>query len=55
MPIYVDDKKFERFSQAVAYVKQTKGYSDERARAYVGGIEKKQRARPRRRVRYKGK
>jgi len=39
------DKTYQHFDQAVAAVKRAHpDWSDERCRAYVGGIEKKQKA-----------
>lgn len=43
MPIYVDNKKFASFAEAIRYVMRKKGWGKEKASAYVAGIEKKQR------------
>jgi len=48
MPIKFDGRTFKHFRNAVRYVVRKKGWGEERARRYVGGIEKNQ-------VKYKGR
>lgn len=45
MPVKFGGKTFARFKDAVRYVQKKKGFSKERASAYVAGIEKRQRVR----------
>lgn len=45
MPIKFAGKTFMKFRHAVRFVMRSKGFSKERASAYVAGIEKKQKAR----------
>lgn len=45
MPIKFAGRTFPKFKNAVRYVMRSKGFSKERASAYVAGIEKKQKAR----------
>jgi hypothetical protein len=42
MPIKFDGKKFAKWKMAATYLMRKKGWSRERANAYVAGIENRQ-------------
>jgi hypothetical protein len=54
MPIKINDRTFMSFAQAVKYIMRTKGLTEERASAYVAGIEQVRKGKKKKRVRWQG-
>jgi hypothetical protein len=47
MPVKLEKKKYEEFSDASAAIQKKKGISNDRANAYVATVERKQGIEPR--------